>query len=142
MTRQKSSIRIARIGGALAAAALLTAPSAGATQSGQSRLSVAIDQAARVQLSGPAGSVIVANPRIADVTVVDSNTLYITGKGYGITEIVAVDAIGRTVFQSQVVVTDGSGSGRVRVWRGAQATEMACAASCSPSMRAEAPETP
>lgn len=142
MTRKKSSMILARIGGAFAAAAVLTAPSAGAAQSGQSRLSVAIDQAARVQLSGPAGSVIVANPRIADVTVVDSNTLYITGKGYGITEIVAVDAIGRTVFQSQVVVTDGSGSGRVRVWRGGQATEMACAASCSPSMRAEAPETP
>lgn len=142
MTRLKSPAPFARICGALAAAALMTAPSAGAAQSGQSRLSVAIDQAARVQLSGPAGSVIVANPRIADVTVVDSNTLYITGKGYGITEIVAVDAIGRTVFQSQVVVTDGSGAGRVRVWRGAQATEMACAASCSPSMRAEAPEAP
>lgn len=137
MTRQKSSILLTRIGGVIAAAALLTAPPAGAAQSGQSRLSVDIDQAARVQLSGPAGSVIVANPRIADVTVVDSNTLYITGKGYGITEVVAVDAIGRTVFQSQIVVTDGSGAGRVRVWRGAQATEMACAASCSPSARAE-----
>ena len=69
------------------------------------------------------------------MTVVDSNTLYITGKGYGVTEIVAVDQIGRTVFQSQIVVTDGSGSGRVRVWRGGQATEMACASSCSPSVR-------
>ena len=53
----------------------------------------------------------------------------------GIQEIVAVDTIGRTVFQSQIVVTDGTGSGRVRVWRGGPATEMACAASCSPTMR-------
>ncbi len=141
MNRHPSSIPSPRIVGALAAAVLLAAPAVGSAQS-QSRLSVDIDQAARVQLSGPAGSVIVGNPRIADVTVVDSNTLYITGKGYGVTEIVAVDPIGRTVFQSQVVVTDGSGSGRVRVWRGAQATEMACAASCSASVRAEAPETP
>ena len=51
------------------------------------------------------------------------------------TEVVAVDAIGRTLFQSQVVVTAGDGAGRVRVWRGGQATEMACAASCSPSVR-------
>jgi hypothetical protein len=79
--------------------------------------------------------VIVGNPLIADVTVVDSNTLYITGKGYGVTEIVAVDTIGRTVFQSQVVVSEGSGTGRVRVWRGGQATEMACGSSCSPSVR-------
>ena len=83
-----------------------------------------------------AGSVIVGNPAIADVTVVDSNTLYITGKGYGVTEIVAVDTIGRTVFQSQIIVTDGAGSGRVRVWRGGQATEMACAQTCAPSIRA------
>jgi Flp pilus assembly secretin CpaC len=123
----------ARFGGALVALALLIAPTVAAAQS--ARLSVEVDQAARVQLRGPAGSVIVGNPLIADVTVVDSNTLYITGKGYGVTEIVAVDTMGRTVFQSEVVVTAGSGSGRVRVWRGGQATEMACAASCSPSLR-------
>lgn len=104
--------------------------------SGQSApLRVEIDQAMRVPLRAAAGSVIVGNPLIADVTVVDPNTLYITGKGYGVTEIVAVDAIGRTVFQRQVVVSDGAGSGRVRVWRGGQATEMACGSSCSPSVR-------
>ncbi|MDY6923212.1 MAG: pilus assembly protein N-terminal domain-containing protein [Pseudomonadota bacterium] len=118
---------------ALAGLALLAGPGLAIAQSG--RISVEIDQARRVQLSGPAGSVIVGNPEIADVTVVDANTLYITGKGYGVTEVVAVDQIGRTVFQSQVVVTAGDGTGRVRVWRGAQATEMACAASCSPSVR-------
>jgi Flp pilus assembly secretin CpaC len=124
----------ARLAVVLTAAAVLALPTAGLAQS--ARLNVEIDQAARVQLRGPAGSVIVGNPLIADVTVVDSNTLYITGKGYGVTEIVAVDAIGRTVFQSEVVVSEGSGTGRVRVWRGGQATEMACGASCSPSIRA------
>ena len=122
---------------ALGATALLAGPGLAVAQSrGQSaHISVEIDQAQRVQLSGPAGSVIVGNPEIADVTVVDANTLYITGKGYGVTEVVAVDPIGRTVFQSQVVVTAGDGAGRVRIWRGAQSTEMACAASCSPSVR-------
>ena len=118
---------------ALGATALLAGPGLAIAQS--ARISVEIDQAQRVQLSGPAGSVIVGNPEIADVTVVDANSLYITGKGYGVTEVVAVDPIGRTVFQSQVVVTAGEGAGRVRVWRGAQSTEMACAASCSPSVR-------
>lgn len=106
------------------------------TASAQSApLNVEIDQAMRIPLRAAAGSVIVGNPLIADVTVVDSNTLYITGKGYGITEIVAVDAIGRTVFQRQVVVSDGAGSGRVRVWRGGRPTEMACGTSCSPTLR-------
>jgi len=126
-------VPLAGLFAALASAAVLLTPATGTTQTGS--LNIEIDQAQRVQLRGPAGSVIVGNPAIADVTVVDSNTLYITGKGYGVTEIVAVDTIGRTVFQSQIVVTDGTGSGRVRVWRGGQATEMACAASCSPTMR-------
>jgi Flp pilus assembly secretin CpaC len=125
--------RTSRLLSLLGVAALLAGPGLAIAQSG--RISVEIDQAQRVQLSGPAGSVIVGNPEIADVTVVDANTLYITGKGYGVTEVVAVDPIGRTVFQSQVVVTAGDGAGRVRIWRGAQATEMACAASCSASVR-------
>jgi len=105
-------------------------------------VNVEIDRSTRVQLGGAASSVIVGNPQIADVTVVDSNTLFITGKGYGVTEVVAVDAIGRTLFQREIVVTGGT-TGSVRVWRGAQATEMACAASCAPSLRATpAPATP
>lgn len=130
MTRSAFPVRL---GAVLASAAVLFSPTVGTAQSGS--LNVEIDQTQRVQLRGPAGSVIVGNPAIADVTVVDANTLYITGKGNGVTEIVAVDTIGRTVFQSQIVVTDGAGAGRVRVWRGGQATEMACASSCSPSVR-------
>ena len=121
---------------AVGAVSALVALSAAAAVQAQSRpLNVEIDHATRVQLRAPAGSVIVANPRIADVTVVDANTLFITGKGYGVTEVVAVDAVGRPLFQIQVVVSAGS-AGSVRVWRGAQPTEMACGSSCSPSVRA------
>ena len=117
---------------AIAGLALAVATAASA----QSRnLTVEIDRAQRVQLNGVASSVLVGNPQIADVTVVDANTLFIVGKGYGVTEVVAVDGVGRTLFQREVVVTGGA-TGSVRVWRGAQATEMACAASCAPSVRA------
>lgn len=97
-------------------------------------LNIQVDRSQRVPLRGAVASVIVGNPLIADVTVVNNNTLYVTGKGYGVTEIVAVDAIGRTLFQNQVIVAGGQ-TGSVRVWRGAQATEMACASSCAPSVR-------
>ena len=133
MSRSIASRPLARL--AVLASATLALALPGVALAQARPLNVGIDQSTRVQLSGPAGSVIVGNPQIADVTVVDANTLYITGKGYGVTEVIAVDPIGRTVFQSQVVVTACDGSGRVRVWRGAQATEMACAASCSPSVR-------
>ena len=118
---------------ALAATAVAT------TALAQSRpLNVEIDRSQRVALRGAAASVIVGNPAIADVTVVDANTLYIVGKGYGVTEVVAVDAIGRPLFQSQIVVTGGS-TGAVRMWRGGQMTEMACGGSCAPSIRSTGP---
>lgn len=135
------TIRTLALGAVSALAALSAAVAVHAQSQGPARpLNVEIDHATRVQLRAPAGSVIVANPRIADVTVVDANTLFITGKGYGVTEVVAVDAVGRPLFQSQVVVSAGS-AGSVRVWRGAQATDMACGTSCSPSVRA-APSAP
>lgn len=137
---------MSRLAFAILAAALVATPLAAAgsaqaqtqAQSGSGgALNVEIDRSARVQLRGAASSVIVGNPQIADVTVVDANTLFIVGKGYGVTEVVAVDGVGRTLFQREIVVTGGS-TGSVRVWRGAQATEMACGASCAPSVRAAA----
>lgn len=124
-----------------AAIAVLIALAPGAASAQSAPLNVEIDRAARVQLHGAASSVIVGNPQIADVTVVDANTLYITGKGYGVTEVVAVDAIGRTLFQREIAVVGGSG-GTVRVWRGARVTEMACGSSCAPSIRSAAPDAP
>lgn len=116
--------------------AATAAPSMSLAQSNTSSgtMNVEIDRSARVRLTGGAASVIVGNPQIADVTVVDANTLFITGKGYGVTQVVAVDAIGRTLFQRDIVVTAGS-TGSVRVWRGGQATEMACGVGCAPSVR-------
>lgn len=130
MTRRRHALPL------LAAAVALAASTGGAAiaQSASGALTLQVDRSQRVSLNGSADSVIVGNPLIADVTVVDANTLYITGKGYGVTEIVAVDAIGRTLFQNQVVVTGGQ-TGSVRVWRGGTATEMACATTCSPSVR-------
>lgn len=116
------------------AAAFVACAVAGSAAAQSGPLSVEIDHSTRVQLRGAAGSVIVGNPAIADVTVVDANTLFVTGRGYGVTEIVAVDQIGRTLFQGQVVVT-APAAGQVRVWRGRDLTEMACAASCAATLR-------
>lgn len=112
----------------LAALLVLTAPAVAQERP----LDVKLDQATQVRLRAPAGSVIVANPRIADVTVTDARTLFITGKSYGLTEIIAVDALGRPLFQRQVAVSPGE-TGSVRVWRGGEAVEIACGARCAPA---------
>jgi len=110
------------------------------------RTSVAIDHTTRINLRAPAASVIVGNPAVADVTVVDERTLFLSGRGYGVTEVVVLDPLGRTIWSGEVVVTAPT-EGAVTVYRGAQATEMACAAGCSPSIRSApaaraAPATP
>jgi Flp pilus assembly secretin CpaC len=118
----------------IALAALAVAGSSAAFAQSAAPLSVGIDRSQRISLRGSVSSVVVANPQIADVTVIDANTLVIQGKGYGQTEILAVDAIGRTLFQNQIIVSGGQ-AGSMRVWRGGKATEMACASTCSPSLR-------
>ena len=124
---------------ALAAAVAATLLASGAVAQ-SAPLSVELDHTARLQLRAAAGSVIVGNPAVADVTVVDERTLYVSGRGYGVTEVVVLDGLGRTLYQNNVVVTRPQ-SGGVRVWRGAQPTDMACAASCAPSAR-NAPAAP
>ena len=111
-------------------AALTAAPAS--TQ--ERPLEVRIHQATRINLGAAAGSVIVANPAIADVAVTDARTLFITGKDYGVTEVIAVDALGRPLFQRQVVVAPAA-TGAVRVWRGREATEVTCGTACAPAGR-------
>jgi Flp pilus assembly secretin CpaC len=111
------------------AAAALSTPALAAPQT-----SVALDHTTRINLRSPAGSVVVGNPAVADVTVVDSQTLFLQGKGYGVTEVVVLDPLGRTIWQGEVVVTAPT-QGAVSVYRGAQVTEMACAQSCATSVR-------
>src|SRR5262249_52986334 len=73
-------------------------------------LTVALDHSERLNVSRPAGSVIVGNPQVADVTVVDPNTVYVSGRGYGVSEIVVLDPLGRPVWKGDVVVTAPMGN--------------------------------
>ncbi len=91
-------------------------------------LVVPINHAARLNISGAAASVVVGNPAIADVTVVDSHTVYVMGKGYGTTDIVVLDNRGRALFGGDVTVA--AAGGNVSVYRGAIKTSAACNPNC------------
>jgi hypothetical protein len=108
--------------------ALLLAVLAPATALAQS-LAVNIDQAARVTLSRSAKDVMVGNPGIADVTVLDERHLMITGKAYGVTNLMVADASGRTIFSRQVVVS-APDSNRISLYRGPDVYNYACSPRC------------
>ncbi|HGP4740429.1 TPA: pilus assembly protein N-terminal domain-containing protein, partial [Vibrio cholerae O1] len=73
------------------------------------------------------------NPAIADVNVLDPGKAIVLGKGYGVTNMIVVDQLGRTVMERQIVVT--APEGRVSVIRGSKVDDYACAGGCEREQR-------
>ena len=96
------------------------------------RLTVTRNGVLRVALPASAGSVIVANPSIADVNVVDSHTIYVIGRGYGSSAVTILDRGGRSIFDGQILVTAGQHDA-VMMYKGSMASVMDCSNVCQPA---------
>lgn len=114
--------------------AALSALAMSAAPTFASNLVVPIDHSVRLNLAGNAASVVIGNPKVADVTVVDSHTVFISGRGYGGTDIEILDQAGRSIYSGDVVVANAD-DGLVSIYRGASRTDLACAPGCSVSIR-------
>ena len=90
---------------------------------------VHMDQTTVVELRAPVGNVLVANPAIADVSLISPQKLAILGRSYGLTNVIVTDRMGRTIFQQQVNVA-AAPTGRVSLYRGALVNNFACAPHC------------
>ncbi len=110
---------------ALVALAGFTATAAIAGQ----RLVVEKNHTVRVSLNAPASSVIVGNPEIADVNVVDSRTVYILGKGFGNSSVTITGHDGRALFDGEVAVT-AVRQGAITVYKGLKPSLMVCTNVC------------
>ena len=95
-----------------------------------SPLSVSAGQAARISLGAPVRDVVVGDPAVADVSLINERTLVIMGKKPGATTVMAFDARGQTLADRQVVVS-GVPAGTVVVQRGPVASTYACGDGCS-----------
>lgn len=96
------------------------------------QLTVSRNGMLRVALPTSASSVIVANPEIADVNVVDSHTVYVIGRGYGSSAVTVLDRGGRPIFEGQVMVTAGQHDA-VTMYKGSHPTVMVCSNVCQPT---------
>jgi Flp pilus assembly secretin CpaC len=67
-------------------------------------LTVVLDQAQIMTLPDRVGTIVVGNPLIADVSLQAGGTLVITGRGYGTTNIIALDRAGATLMTKSVLV--------------------------------------
>lgn len=83
-------------------------------------VSVKVNMARILRIDAPAATVIIGNPGVADVTIQDPQTLVLTGKSYGQTNLIVLDGTGNPIADTMInvvqdladVVTVYMGSGR------------------------------
>ena len=123
---------IASLALAAAAAALLATPALTA-----SPIEVVMNQAKIVKLARPADTIVVGNPAIADASVQDANTVVLTGKGFGVTNLVILDNAGNPIIDEQVVVKR-SAANSLRIYRRAEVQTLSCTPYCEGSYKSDA----
>ena len=118
---------------AVAAIAAVSALAAAPARAADDDIIVKYDQSQLLRLKWPAAEIIVGNPSIADVSVQSGNLLVITGKSFGVTNIITLDA-DRNVIQDQRVVVDQDDRRTVSVYRGPLRQTFTCAPVCTPAL--------
>lgn len=101
-----------------------------AAQSRATSLPVARGQAISLPLDAAVRDVVVGDPEIADVSILNDRAVIVLGKNPGVTSLLIFGAGGRPLTDRQVVVSDG-GPGAVTVYRGAATSTYACGRQCS-----------
>jgi Flp pilus assembly secretin CpaC len=116
---------------ALALAGLATLASGMAAPAAADPISVVVDRAKVMHISKPANVVIVGNPAIADATIQDTQTLIITGRSFGTTNLIVLDDKGQTIAD-EVLTVEPSNDQVVTVYRRAMRETLSCTPDCSP----------
>jgi len=117
----------------LAAMTLSAAVTLEATQARAEDLVVRYDQSQLLRLPRPVAEIIIGNPSIADVAVQGGNLLVVTGKTFGVTNIIALDGE-RNVIQDQRVVVQRDEVRTVNLHRGASRNSFSCTPNCTPTL--------
>lgn len=128
MAELKSSFLIVTL---LVATAFIMPAKAGAG------IEVTMNQAKIVKLSRAADTIVVGNPAIADASVQDASTIVLTGKGFGVTNLVVLDQEGSPIVDEQVTVVRQDASS-VRIYRRADIQTMSCTPYCESSYKSDA----
>jgi Flp pilus assembly secretin CpaC len=110
--------------------ALLTAGTIAATCAQADTVSINIDQAQILRLPDRVTTIVIGNPLIADATLQSGGVLVVTGKGYGATNLLALDRAGRIVMDHTVQVLAPVGDNVVTVYKGVERETYSCAPNC------------
>jgi Flp pilus assembly secretin CpaC len=113
------------LGTVLAFATLVGAAGA----AGSETLTVNLDQAAVVKMPEKVTTIVVGNPLIADVAVQAGGIMVVTGKGFGVTNVLALDRTGAVVMDRAIQVR-GPRDDVLVLHRGVLQESYSCAPNC------------
>ncbi len=93
---------------------------------------VNLDEARVLKLPDRVATIIIGNPLIADASLQANGMLVVTGKGYGATNLLALDRQGRVVMDKSLQVSGPGQGDLVTVYKGVNRESYSCAPQCSP----------
>ena len=96
-------------------------------------LVVKYDQSQLLRLPRPVAEIIVGNPSIVDVSAQANNLLVVTGKSFGITNVIALDA-DRNIIQDQRVMVVRDEAKTVTLMKGEKRQSYNCSPQCNPAL--------
>jgi len=111
------------------AMALVLACAAGARGEDEGIMRVFMNHAKVLKLDQPVSKVIIGNADVADATVADPRTIVLTGKAFGTTNLVLLDADGNALLDERILVSIDEGN-TVRMYRQTDRTVLSCTPSC------------
>jgi len=115
---------------ALACVAVLIAP-ASVVLAQTAPVTVKVNMARILRINAPAATVIIGNPGIADITIQDPQTLVLTGKSFGQTNLIVLDTLGNPVADTVVQVVQDQAD-IVTVYMGNARNSYTCTPVCQP----------
>lgn len=96
-------------------------------------IAIKMDRAKVMRISRPAAIVVVGNPAIADATIQDRQTLIITGRSFGTTNLIVLDEKGEPIADELLTVS-ASDDQMITVYAGGDRRSFSCAPDCQPVM--------
>lgn len=133
ISKLAQALRSARPASKFLATLGIVAGSAFAYAQAVSDIIVTYDQSQLVSLPRPASEIIIGNPVIADVVVRSGNLLVITGKSFGITNVIALDSDRNIIIEKRLLVKREEAR-VVNLQRGTLRQTFNCTPQCNPTM--------
>jgi hypothetical protein len=93
---------------------------------------ISLDQAQVMRLPAGVTTIVIGNPLIADGSLQAGGLLIVTGKGYGTTNLMALDRGGRVLMDKTITVTGPHSGDLVVVYKGVDRESYSCAPDCGP----------